>query len=112
MKYPLENTGYAAEIKEFRFCKRLSLGDISPAGEGWTSGAYHGGIAPFFVRKIICVGHTLWLPNTLTLFFGDHFFSIIMFVTLVVDNVVTLVVVTLVGDKIVTVVVDYQNSKT
>ena len=34
-----------------------------------------------------------------------------MFVTLVVDNVVTLVVVTLVGDKIVTVVVDSQNSK-
>ena len=39
------------------------------------------------------------------------FFSIIMFVTLVVDNVVTLVVVTLVGDKIVTVVVDSQNLK-
>ena len=34
-----------------------------------------------------------------------------LFVTLVVDNVVTLVVVTLVGDKIVTVVVDSQNSK-
>ena len=34
-----------------------------------------------------------------------------MFVTLVVDNVVTLVVVTLVGDKIVTVVVDSQNLK-
>ena len=34
-----------------------------------------------------------------------------MFVTLVVDNIVTHVVVTLVGDKIVTVVVDSQNSK-
>ena len=37
--------------------------------------------------------------------------ALIMFVTLVVGNVVTLVVVTLVGDKIVTVVVDSQNSK-
>ena len=37
--------------------------------------------------------------------------ALIMFVTLVVDNVVTHVVVTLVGDKTVTVVVDSQNSK-
>ena len=64
------------------------------------------------LKPIICVGHPLWLPNNLTLPFGDQiFFSIIMFVTLVVDNVVTLVVVTLVGDKIVTVVVDSQISK-
>ena len=34
-----------------------------------------------------------------------------MFVTLVVDNVVTLVVVTLVGDKIVTFVVESKKSK-
>ena len=39
------------------------------------------------------------------------FFSIIMFVTLVVDNVATLVVVALVGDKVATVVVDFQNLK-
>ena len=37
--------------------------------------------------------------------------QLIMFVTLVVDNVVTLVVVTLVGDKIVTLVVDFKKSK-
>ena len=52
------------------------------------------------------LAHPLWLPNTLTLLFRLIFFSMIMFVTLVVGNVVTLVVVTLVGDKIVTVVVD------
>ena len=83
-------------------------------------GAYYGGSAPFFVstmfikplKPIICVGHPLWLPNILTLPFGDQIiFSTIMFVTLVVDNVVTLMVVTLVGDKIVTVEVDSQNSK-
>ena len=81
-------------------------------------GAYHGGNAHFFVttmfikplKQIICVDHLLRLPNTLTLPFEDQiFFSTIMFVTLVVDNVVTLVVVTLVGDKIVTLVVDSQN---
>ena len=37
--------------------------------------------------------------------------QLIMFVTLVVDYVVTLVVVTLVGDKIVTLVVDFKKSK-
>ena len=64
------------------------------------------------LKQIICVDHLLWLPNTLTLPFGDQiFFSTIMFVTFVVDIVVTLVVVTLVGDKIVTVVVDSQNLK-
>ena len=77
--------------------------------------AYQVGTAYFFVttmfikpmKQMICVGHPLWLPNTLTLPFGDQFsFSIIVFVTLVVNNVVTLVVVTLVGDKIFTVVVD------
>ena len=37
--------------------------------------------------------------------------ALILFVTLVVDHVVTLVVVTLVGDKIVTLVVDSKKSK-
>ena len=63
------------------------------------------------LKQMICVGQLLWLPKTLTLSFGDQIFSIIMFVILVVDNVVTLVVVTLVGYKIVTVVVDSQNLK-
>ena len=97
-----------------------SLGDISTSGGIGPVGAYHGGNAHFFVTKmfikplkqIICLGYPLWLPNTLTLPFRDQIiFSMIMFVTLVVDNVVTLVVVTLVGDKIVTVVVDSQNLK-
>ena len=59
------------------------------------------------LKQMICVGHPLWPPNTLTLPFGDQiFFSIIMFVTLVVDNVVTLV-----GDKIVTVVIDFEKNR-
>ena len=87
-------------------------GGIGPV---WT---YYCGNAHFFVttmfikplKQIICVDHLLWLPNTLTLPFGDKYFFD-NFVTLVVDNVVTLVVVTLVGNKIVTVVVDSKNLK-
>ena len=59
----------------------------------------------------LCWPPTLAPKHSNLTFWRSFFLLIIMFVTLVVDNVVTLVVVTLVGDKIVTVVVDSQNMK-
>ena len=70
-------------------------------------GAYHGLNAAFFVTTMFIKPLKPIAPKHSNLtFWRSIFFSIIMFVTLVVDNFVTLVVVTLVGDKIVTVVVD------
>ena len=88
-------------------------------GNWATVGGYHSGNAPFNANVYkaseadnLCLPPNLAPKHSNPTFWRSPFlFSIIMFVPLVVDNVVTLVVVTLVGVKIVTLVVDSKKSK-